>query len=55
MKKVMKFIEKNANNNSFIGLRAAEGVENFYTKLGFATRPTSKPGMYMIHKKWHFS
>ncbi len=51
MKKVMQYIDNNADNNSFIGLMAAEGVESFYNKLGFETRPTSRPGMYMINKK----
>ena len=51
MKKVMQYIDNNADNNSFIGLMAAEGVESFYNKFGFETRPTSRPGMYMINKK----
>ena len=51
MEEVMQYIDKNANNNSFIGLMAAEGVEEFYNKFGFETRSKSRPGMYMIIRK----
>ena len=47
----MQYIDNNANNNSFVGLMASEGVEKFYNKLGFETRPASRPGMYMINRK----
>ena len=47
----MQYIDNNADNNSFIGLMASEGVESFYHKLGFETRPESKSGMYMINRK----
>lgn len=45
------FLYKNANNNSFIGLMAADGVQEFYHKFGFVERPENKPGMYKMIKK----
>ncbi len=51
MGEIMKYLEKTANNNSFIGLMAAEGVSGFYRKYNFSERPDSKPGMYLIWKK----
>ena len=51
MNEVMQYLDDNANHNSFIGLMAAEGVEKFYHKFGFKTRPTSSPGMYSVYKK----
>ena len=50
MNEVMQYLDDNANHNSFIGLMAAEGVEKFYHKFGFKTRPTSSPGMYSVYK-----
>ncbi len=50
MQELMKYIKENAGNNAFIGLMAAEGVERFYHKYDFITRPHSRPGMYLIHK-----
>lgn len=50
MNEVMRYLDDNANHNSFIGLMAAEGVEKFYHKFGFRTRSTSKPGMYSVCK-----
>ncbi|MCD4817078.1 MAG: GNAT family N-acetyltransferase [Candidatus Cloacimonetes bacterium] len=51
MNEVIQYLDDNANHNSFIGLMVAEGVEKFYHKFGFKTRPTSKPGMYLVYKK----
>ena len=51
MNEIMKYLEANANCNSFIGLMAADGVEGFYHKFGFKARPNSMPGMYSIHRK----
>lgn len=45
------FLNKNANNNSFIGLMAAEGVKDFYHKFGYIERPENKPGMCKMIKK----
>ena len=45
------YLGKEANNNSFIGLMAADGVRGFYTKYGYEERPKDKPGMYKIMKK----
>ncbi len=51
MNEVIKYLDDNANHNSFIGLMTAEGVKKFYHKFGFKTRPTSKPCMYSVYKK----
>ena len=51
MNELMQYIDDNANNNSFVALMAAEGVEKFYHKFGFESRPNSKPGMNFIYKK----
>ena len=51
MNEIMQYIDDNANHNSFIGLMAAVGVENFYHKFGFKTRPASRPGMFLVYKK----
>jgi GNAT superfamily N-acetyltransferase len=51
MNELMQYLDDNANHNSLVGLMAAEGVENFYHKFGFITRPASKPGMFFIHEK----
>ena len=51
MNELMRYIDDNANHNSFIALMAAEGVEKFYHKFGFKSRPASKPGMNFIYKK----
>lgn len=48
MEKVMGFIETHARDNSFIGLMAAKGVEDFYLRYGFETRPPDRPGMYRM-------
>jgi GNAT superfamily N-acetyltransferase len=46
MQAIMPFLEKNARPGAFIGLMAAQGVENFYTQFGFAVRPPDQPGMF---------
>lgn len=48
MEKVMGFIERHAGKNSFIGLMAAKGVEEFYHRYGFEARPPDRPGMYRM-------
>lgn len=51
MDSIMKYIDTCSKENSFIGLMAAEGVEKFYTKYGFQSRLSTKPGMYQIINK----
>ena len=51
MSEVEAFLEEKTNNNSFIGLMAAEGVKEFYYKYGYSERPESRPGMYKMIKK----
>ncbi len=51
MNELMRYLDDNAKHNSFIALMAAEGVEKFYHKFGFKTRPSSKPGMNFIVNK----
>lgn len=51
MTEIMRYLDNNANNNSFIGLMAADGVEEFYHNFGFKTRAKSRPGMYFVYKK----
>jgi ribosomal protein S18 acetylase RimI-like enzyme len=47
MDKIMGYIRIHANNNSVIGLMAARGKEQFYTRYGFAVRPDDKTGSGM--------
>ena len=51
MKNIEVFITQNANNNSFVGLMAAEGVKEFYCNFGYLERPVDQPGMYKVIKK----
>lgn len=51
MEHVEQYINKTANNNSFIGLMAAVGVKEFYYKFGYKERPDNRPGMYKTIKK----
>ncbi len=51
MSEVEAFLSENTNNNSFVGLMAAEGVKEFYYKYGYSERPESRPGMYKMIKK----
>jgi ribosomal protein S18 acetylase RimI-like enzyme len=51
MNEIESFLKENASNNSFIGLMAAEGVQEFYRKFGYIERPGTKPGMYKMMKK----
>ncbi len=50
MENVEAYLSKTANNNSFIGLMAAEGVKEFYYKFGYRERPDSRPGMFKVVK-----
>ena len=57
-KEIMRYLTEYIENNSIpdtevtIALMAAIGKEDFYTKLGYFTRPTEKfgPGMMKFHK-----
>lgn len=51
LKKLMAYIEGVACDGAFVGLMAAKGVEGFYHKMGFRTRPETGPGMYLEIKK----
>ena len=56
-KAIMQYLTDYIENNSIpntevtIALMAAKGKEDFYTKLGFFTRPTERfgPGMMKFH------
>ncbi len=51
MREAMRYIAKIAAPNAFIGLMAAKGLDRFYQKYGFLSRPNEKmgPGMIMFH------
>ncbi len=50
MNNIETYLINNTNNNSFVGLMAAEGVHAFYYKFGYAERAESKPGMFKMIK-----
>ena len=43
-----EYLDNNAPSKAFIGLMSADGVKNFYKKLGYQERPSSAPGMFKI-------
>ncbi len=47
----MKFIQKNGQGFSFIGLMAAKDSSRFYEKFGFIKRAENSPGMSLIIEK----
>ena len=51
MKEVIRYIGMVAAPNAFIGLMAAKGLDSFYQKYGFISRPNDQmgPGMIMFH------
>ena len=51
MNEIEAYLEENAFNNSFIGLMAADGVQNFYHKFGYLERADTRPGMSKLLKK----
>ena len=51
MENIESYLSEKTNENSFIGLMAAEGVKEFYKKYGYAERPVNRPGMYKVIKK----
>lgn len=51
MDSIEDYLAKETNNNSFIGLMAAEGVMLFYEQFGYKKRPDDRPGMFKVIKK----
>lgn len=51
MESIEDYLAKNSNNNSFIGLMAAEGVTQFYEQFGYQKRFDDRPGMFKTIKK----
>ena len=47
MQKLMEYIGNVAQQNTFVGLMAAEGISGFYEKFGFKERASGKPGMFL--------
>jgi GNAT superfamily N-acetyltransferase len=49
--RLIAYVKENSFDDAFttIGLMAAKGKEDFYTKLGFRLRPNEKEGHGMIH------
>ncbi|MEM7263787.1 MAG: GNAT family N-acetyltransferase [Planctomycetota bacterium] len=43
---VERFLAENSSPGTFIGLMAANGVENFYTRWGYRRRDDGAPGMF---------
>ena len=50
MKELMDYLKTNAKPGAFIGLMAAKGVAEFYSKFEFKIRDLDAPGMYQILK-----
>lgn len=46
MSEIEKYIKLHAHPGSFIGLMAADGVQEFYEHFGYQLRPNNRPGMY---------
>lgn len=53
MERIMSFITKNSVKNSVVGLMAAKGREDFYSKFGFDKRPSELygHGMHLLNKE----
>ena len=51
MNEIEGYLKENAFNNSFIGLMAADGVQQFYHKFGYFERAETRPGMSKLMKK----
>lgn len=51
MENIEAYLSQATNNNSFIGLMAADDVEDFYKRFGYQIRPVNKPGMFKMVKK----
>ncbi|MDX1761472.1 MAG: GNAT family N-acetyltransferase [Christiangramia sp.] len=45
MEELEAWLRENSFQHSFVGLMAAEGVKEFYTRFGYQERGDSKPGM----------
>lgn len=51
MEELESWLRENTNTHSFVGLMAAEGVKEFYTRFGYAERDVTKPGMFKMVEK----
>lgn len=51
MNEIIKYLNKTADHNAFIGLMSADGVIGFYEKYGFEERPGNRPGMFKVWQK----
>lgn len=45
---LMEYLQENAPFNSYVGLMAAKGLEKFYARYGFVSRPNDFMGPGMI-------
>lgn len=50
MSGIMEYLSANVLKNAFVGLMAAPGVSEFYTKYGFEVRSLEGPGMGLLWK-----
>jgi len=50
MKHIEEFIRKKAPSHAFVGLMAAQGVKDFYTRFNYLERSKEAPGMYKLIK-----
>ena len=48
MEKLESYLKTHANENAFVGLMAAEGVEGLYENFGYMRRNQDAPGMFKV-------
>ena len=48
MRELFVYLQRSAAPGAFVGLMAAEGVEGFYLRFGFARRPPGRAGMFLV-------
>lgn len=51
MESIEGYFEQSITGYAFIGLMSAQGVQEFYRKLGYQARPDGAPGMYKVFNK----
>ena len=51
MQELEIWLKENCDQNAFIGLMAAEGVKDFYTRFDYAVRADTRPGMFKLMEK----
>lgn len=51
MMELETWLKENSHQNSFVGLMAAEGVKDFYTRFDYMERAETRPGMFKIMEK----